>query len=156
MEEESTLRLDIGAPKVPWIESDLEVLVIDAQGRESIWPITRASMQVGSASNPRPNDIVLDGSGAAERQAVLQVRNQNVMFLNFDQRNPAKKGGKAITYCEFLPGEQIEVDPTPQVGPGFDRRDRVAAELGSLAAADLSGLLQPFGRLGGVADAMVG
>ena len=109
MEEEATLRLDTNANKVPWIETDLEVLVIDAHGRESIWPITRASMQVGSASNPRPNDIVLDGAEAAERQAVLQVRNQNVMFLNFDQSNAAKKGGKSITYCEFAPGEEIEV-----------------------------------------------
>ncbi|MBS2035952.1 adenylate/guanylate cyclase domain-containing protein [bacterium] len=109
MEEESTLKLDTGANKVPWIETDLEVLVVDPQGRESIWPITRASMQVGSAANPRPNDIILDGPGAAERQSVLQIRNQAVMFLNFDQSNPARKGGQPITYCEFLPGEEIEV-----------------------------------------------
>ncbi len=109
MEEESTLKLETNANKVPWIETDLEVLVIDSLARESIWPITRASMQIGSAANPRPNDIILDGTAAAERQAVLQVRNQNVMFLNFDQSNPAKKAGRAITYCEFLPGEEIEV-----------------------------------------------
>lgn len=109
MEEEATLKLETNANKVPWIETDLEVLVVDSQGRESIWPITRASMQVGSAANPRPNDIILDGAAAADRQAVLQVRNHNVMFLNFDQSNPAKKAGRGITYCEFLPGEEIEV-----------------------------------------------
>ncbi len=109
MEEESTLKLVTNASKVPWIETDLEVRVVDALGRESIWPITRASMQIGSAANPRPNDIILDGTAAAERQAVLQVRNQNVMFLNFDQSNPAKKAGRGITYCEFLPDEEIEV-----------------------------------------------
>ncbi|MFN8609144.1 MAG: adenylate/guanylate cyclase domain-containing protein [Vulcanimicrobiota bacterium] len=109
MEEESTLKLETTANKVPWIETDLEVLVIDPQGRESIWPVTRASMQIGSAANPRPNDIILDGAGAADRQSVLQIRNQSVMFLNFDQSNPARKGGKGITYCEFAPGEEIEV-----------------------------------------------
>ena len=114
MEEESTLKLETNANKVPWIETDLEVLVIDSLGRESIWPITRASMQIGSAANPRPNDIILDGTAAADRQAVLQVRNQNVMFLNFDQSNPARKGGKGITYCEFAPGEEIEVNRNQQ------------------------------------------
>lgn len=133
MEEESTLKLETSANKVPWIESDLEVLVVDAQGRESIWPITRASMQIGSASNPRPNDIILDGAGAAERQSVLQVRNQSVMFLNFDQSNPAKKGGRGITYCEFAPGEEIEVG-------GF----RLRLQKHSPAAASLVGYSHPY------------
>lgn len=133
MEEESTLKLETNANKVPWIESDLEVLVVDARGRESIWPITRASMQIGSASNPRPNDIILDGAGAADRQSVLQVRNQSVMFLNFDQSNPAKKGGRGITYCEFAPGEEIEVG-------GF----RLRLQKHLPAAASLVGYSHPY------------
>jgi class 3 adenylate cyclase len=133
MEEDSTLKLETNANKVPWIESDLEVLVVDAQGRESIWPITRASMQIGSAANPRPNDIILDGAGAADRQSVLQIRNQAVMFLNFDQSHPAKKGGRGITYCEFAPGEEIEVG-------GF----RLRLQKHVPAAASLVGYSHPY------------
>ena len=107
MDEESTLKMNRSPANVPWIDSGLELLVIDEHGHQSTWPVCRSSMQIGSAQCARPNDIILDGPGVAERQAVLQYKNQKAMFLNFAESQPATKGGQAVTYCALNPGEEI-------------------------------------------------
>lgn len=108
MQDESTLRFESGR-NAPWIDTGLELLVVDEHGRESTWPICRISMAIGSARSGRPVDIILDDPRVAERQAVLQWRKPKVMFLNLAEAQPATKQGKAVGLCELAPGEEIVV-----------------------------------------------
>lgn len=108
MEDESTLRLETGR-NAPWIDTGLELRVIDAHGRESTWPICRASMTIGRFGSPQASDIVLDDPGVAGRQAMLQYRNKKVMFLNLNDAKPATREGKAVGLVELVPGQEIVI-----------------------------------------------
>jgi pSer/pThr/pTyr-binding forkhead associated (FHA) protein len=108
MEDESTLRLETGR-NAPWIDTGLELRVIDAHGRESTWPICRASMTIGRFGSPQASDIVLDDPGVAGRQAMLQYRNKKVMFLNLNDAKPATREGKDVGLVELVPGQEIVI-----------------------------------------------
>ncbi len=108
MEDESTLRLETGR-NAPWIDTGLELRVIDSHGRESTWPICRASMTIGRFGSPQASDIVLDDPGVAGRQAIVQYRNQKVMFLNLNDAKPALREGQAVGLVEFVPGQEIVI-----------------------------------------------
>ena len=108
MEDDSTLKLETGR-NTTWIDTGLELLVIDEQGRESTWPICRTSMAIGRAGGTRSVDIILDGVRVAERQAVLQYRNQKVMFLNLVDTYPATRDGNKVGLCELAPGSEISL-----------------------------------------------
>lgn len=105
---EATVNIHPGRD-LPHLETGLELLVIDKQGRESSWPVNRAVLQMGKASSRRSNDIFLDGPEITERQALLQVQGGKVTFLNVNGQVVSKKGETPISFCDFLPGEVIRL-----------------------------------------------
>ena len=105
---DSTIHLHPGRD-LPYLDTGLELLVVDPGNRESSWPICRSVMQMGKATGVPTNDIILEGPNFTERQALLQYQQGKVLFLNVNAAVAAFKGKAPVSFCELQLTDEIRL-----------------------------------------------
>lgn len=107
--DESTVRTETrGRQGREWIRTGLDLLIVDPAGNERRVPVSFAQMSLG-ASGAKENDILLEGEGIANRQAMIHYRDGQCYFTNVNTATPALFGGKATTFRQLAPQDEIEV-----------------------------------------------
>lgn len=107
--DESTVRTETrGRQGREWIRTGLDLLIVDSAGNERRVPVSFAQMSLG-ATGAKENDIALEGEGIANRQAMIHYRDGQCYFTNVNTATPAMFAGKATTFRQLAPGDEIEV-----------------------------------------------
>lgn len=107
--DESTVRTETrGRQGREWIRTGLDCLIVDKDGNERRVPVSFAQMTIGS-TGAKDNDILLDGEGIANRQAMLHYRDGQCYFTNVNTATPAIFAGKATTFRQMAPQDEIEL-----------------------------------------------
>jgi class 3 adenylate cyclase len=106
-EQEPTIKISPSGKDLPWLDTGLALSVTDADGSHSSFPICRSLVQIGLPDSSRPNDVVLNGPGIAERQGVIQYQQGKVQYLNLNDACSAHKDGQVVSLCELQKGDEL-------------------------------------------------
>ena len=106
----STVRTDpsVHAQGRQWLRSGYDLLIEgpnDPSPRRV--PLCYSHMTIGSLEGPKPNDIVLDIAGMANRQAILKLISSNLFFNNLNPRFEVTVNGAPCAFCQLQPGDRL-------------------------------------------------
>lgn len=106
----STVRTDpsVHAQGRQWLRSGYDLLIEgpnDPSPRRV--PLCYSHMTIGSLEGPKPNDIVLDIAGMANRQAILKLISSNLFFNNLNPRFEVTVNGAPCAFCQLQPGDSL-------------------------------------------------